>query len=47
MSITAGPPFNSADEQTLAIAYISVFVFVFSVSGCDHLLFPQCPGLTF
>ena len=32
MSITAGPPFNSNKDQTLAVAYVSAFIFVFFVS---------------
>ncbi|KAJ3536235.1 hypothetical protein NM688_g6866 [Phlebia brevispora] len=36
MSITAGPPFNSTADQTLAVAYVSVFNFVMS-----FMLFPM------
>ncbi|KAI0685009.1 auxin efflux carrier [Cytidiella melzeri] len=36
MSITAGPPFNSSTDQSLAVAYISAFILVFYIT-----LFPM------
>ncbi|KAI0345662.1 auxin efflux carrier [Trametopsis cervina] len=32
MSITAGPPFNSSSDQSLAVAYISAFILVFYIT---------------
>ncbi|KAF7796059.1 hypothetical protein EIP86_007230 [Pleurotus ostreatoroseus] len=41
MSITAGPPFNGTDDSTIAVAYVSAFIFIFFVT-----LFP-CGGSRF
>lgn len=45
MSITASAPFSGAQDQTLAVAYISAFILVFFVS--HPLLYREIPPLTY
>jgi hypothetical protein len=42
LGITASAPFNGVDDQQLAIAYISMFVFLFFV----RVLYSQAPKST-